>query len=225
MNDNKIVAPKHIGIIPDGNRRWAKEKNLGFEDAYWCAMQKLANCLEILFDYGSASICVFLLSKDNIFRARDDLDAVVKAELRFLEELVPPLKAKFSFQIYHAGNLNIIPAEYAHALSQMCDAGNGLYTPFPRLYLCIGYDPYEEIVQVCTKNDFNSTNLIEMLSVPFELDAIIRTGGDTRISGFLPLQSKYAEFFFESYFFPDISKDRIIKIINEFNSRCRRFGK
>lgn len=225
-NENEIkLIPKYVGIIPDGNRRWAKQNNLELETAYWLAMQKITSCLKILFGRGTYSVCVYLLSKDNVLRARDDLDSVIKAELRLLKELIPLLKTTFQLRTYHAGNPRLLPLEYVDALDEICEIGNGWNDPFPRLYLCAGYDPYDEIVHC--RGDIGTTpdKLIETLSVPFELDLVIRSGGDFRISGFLPLQSKYAEFFFEPYYFPDISETRLIEIMDEFKNRGRRFGK
>ncbi|MBI3167402.1 MAG: undecaprenyl diphosphate synthase family protein [Chloroflexi bacterium] len=223
--DSKDVIPKYIGIIPDGNRRWAKQNNIELAEAYWLAMQKIASCLVTLFKRGASSVCVYLLSKDNVLRARDDLDAVITAEIRLLRELIPPLRTTYLLRTYHAGNPSLLSPEYVAALNEICESGNGRGDPFPRLYLCAGYDPYEEIEQCCNDITLTPRRLIETLSVPLELDAVIRTGGDIRISGFLPLQSKYAEFFFEPYYFPDISEDRITAIIDEFKFRGRRFGK
>jgi len=219
------ALPKHVGIIPDGNRRWARQNGLELEEAYWYAMQRLACCLETLYSLGVSSVCVYLLSKDNILRARDDLEAVIKAEIRLLKELMPALTAAFSLRLYHAGNPGLLRAEYASLLGELCEPGNGVHDPFPRLYLCVGYDSYEEVIKCCDAPHANTKTLIDSLDVPLELDMVIRTGGDFRISGFLPLQSKYAEFFFEPYYFPEISEERVITITQQFQSRNRRFGK
>jgi len=215
----------HVGIIPDGNRRWAKQNNMDLTEAYWLAMQKITACCGALFHKGVSSVSVYLLSKDNILRAREDLQAVVIAEARMLRELIPALKRDLGVRVYHAGNPASLPEEFRSALNGVCETGNGCTDPFPRLYLLAGYDAYEEIVAARDAIGPDPEKLIEALSVPVELDAVIRTGADHRISGFLPLQCKYAELFIEPYYFPDITPERVLAIMEEFGSRNRRFGK
>lgn len=215
----------HIGIIPDGNRRWARQNNMDLTAAYWLAMQKITACCSALFRKGVSSVSVYLLSKDNILRAREDLQAVVIAEARMLRELIPALKRDLGVRVYHAGNPASLPAEFRDALNDLCEPGNGRADPFPRLYLLAGYDAYEEVVAARAAIGPDPEKLLEALSVPVELDAVIRTGADHRISGFLPLQCKYAELFFEPYYFPDITPERVLAIMDEFRSRSRRFGK
>ena len=96
MTDDQSVSADaifhHVGIIPDGNRRWAKQNNMDLTEAYWLAMQKITACCGALFRQGVSSVSVYLLSKDNILRAREDLQAVIIAETRMLRELIPALK-------------------------------------------------------------------------------------------------------------------------------------
>jgi len=219
------TAVKHVGIIPDGNRRWARRNNIDLEEAYWLAMQKITDCAEALFSAGVQSLSVYLLSKDNILRARDDLQAVVIAETRLLRELVPALQRDLGVRVYHAGNPASLDPDFRAALDEVCEPGNGVNDPFPRLYLLAGYDAYEEVTDARAAIGPDPEQLLGSLSVPVPLDLVIRSGRDQRISGFLPLQCKYAEFFFEPYFFPDITPARTLEILDEFQNRSRRFGK
>jgi undecaprenyl diphosphate synthase len=216
---------KHVGIIPDGNRRWARQNNMDLEEAYWLAMQKITACAEALFSAGVQSLSVYLLSKDNILRGRDDLQAVLIAETRMLRELIPALKQELGVRAYHAGNPASLDADFRAALDAVCETGNGKNDPFPRLYLLAGYDAYEEVTDARAAIGPDPEQLLGSLSVPVSLDLVIRSGRDQRFSGFLPLQCKYAEFFFEPYFFPDITPARTLEILDEFQNRSRRFGK
>lgn len=229
MSTDQSASPDaifhHVGIIPDGNRRWAKQNHMDLTEAYWLAMQKITACCDALFRQGVSSVSVYLLSKDNILRAREDLQAVVIAETRMLRELIPALKRDLGVRVYLAGNPASLPLEFSAALEEVCEPGNGRADPFPRLYLLAGYDAYEEVVAARSAIGSDPEQLIGALSVPVELDAVIRTGADHRISGFLPLQCKYAELFFEPYYFPDITPERVLAIMDEFRARSRRFGK
>ena len=125
------------------------------------------------------------------------------AETRMLRELIPALKHDLGVRVYLAGNPASLPPEFSAALNEICELGQRPRRSFSRASTCwrvttlmkklwlprsaIGSDPEQ---------------LIGALSVPVELDAVIRTGADHRISGFLPLQCKYAELFFEPYYFP-----------------------
>ncbi len=219
------MAVKHVGIIPDGNRRWARQNNIDLEEAYWLAMRKITDCAEALFNAGVQSLSVYLLSKDNILRGRDDLHAVVIAETRLLRELVPALQRDLGVRVYHAGNPASLDPDFRAALEAVCEPGNGVNDPFPRLYLLAGYDAYEEVTDARAAIGPDPEQLLASLSVPVSLDLVIRSGRDQRFSGFLPLQCKYAEFFFEPYFFPDITPARALEILDEFQNRSRRFGK
>ncbi len=216
---------KHVGIIPDGNRRWARQNNIDLEEAYWLAMHKITDCAEALFGAGVQSLSVYLLSKDNILRGRDDQQAVVIAETRLLRELVPALQRDLGVRVYHAGNPASLDPDFHAALKEVCEPGNGKDDPFPRLYLLAGYDAYEEVMDARAAIGPDPEQLLGSLSVPVSLDLVIRSGRDQRFSGFLPLQCKYAEFFFEPYFFPDITPARTLEILDEFRNRSRRFGK
>jgi undecaprenyl diphosphate synthase len=223
MNNHKQLG--NVGIIPDGNRRWAKINNQSLDVAYWIAMQKLALTIEVLLELGALSISVYLLSKDNIKRSRNDLDAVFQAEQKFLKELLPSLKRKHNFKVFHAGDKQVLPKQYLQSLQELCEFDNCCGAALPSLFLCAGYDPKDEILHGMSDKVTSSEEIVKNLWVPHYIDFVIRTGGDNRISGFLPLQCSYAEFFFEPYFFPDINRERIEEIVKIHHSRERRFGK
>ena len=168
---------KHVGIIPDGNRRWARQNNIDLEAAYWLAMRKITDCADALFKAGVQSLSVYLLSKDNILRGRDDLEAVVIAETRMLRELVPALERDLGVRVYHAGNPASLDADFRAALEEVCEPGNGKDDPFPRLYLLAGYDAYEEVTNARAAIGPDPEQLLDSLSVPVSLDLVIRSAG------------------------------------------------
>jgi undecaprenyl diphosphate synthase len=215
-----------VGIIPDGNRRWARQKGIKFEVAYLKAMKKLSQVLDTLFELGSESVSIYALSKDNLERPRDDLAAVCRAEEYFFKELLPPVKLKYKAKVFHAGWKHLLPSSYMRKLSKICDMNANRLTSRPSVFICAAYDPFDEIVEnVAQISRCAKESVLAALWVPHSIDMVIRTGGNFRISGFLPLQCKYAEFFFEPYFFPDINRSRVKKLAFKFLNRDRRFGK
>jgi undecaprenyl diphosphate synthase len=224
VTDANSLKGANVGIIPDGNRRWAKQNNQPLDKAYWFAMCRLAEVVEVFLMHGAASVSIFALSKDNLERPTDDLAAVFAAEERFFTELLPPIKAKYSCTVFHAGSADVLPSSYREALRTICDATGDRLDSSPSIFLCAAYDPYDEIA-VAQTGLSQSNDLISRLWVPRALDLVLRTGGECRLSGFLPLQSKYAEIFFESYYFPEITRSLVESLIARFLTRNRRFGK
>lgn len=188
-------------------------------------MQKLALTIDVLIKSGALSVSVYLLSKDNIKRKRDDLEAVLQAEQRFFKEILPILREKHNLKVFHAGDQRLLPRVYVEILQEICEVDDSCRTELPSLFLCAGYDPKDEILHYLSNGIAYSEEVVNKLWVPHYIDLVIRTGGDQRISGFLPLQCNYAELFFEPYFFPDINRERIEAIVNLYHSRQRRFGK
>ncbi len=152
------------------------------------------------------------------------MNSVLDTETRFFVELIPQIKRKNGCGVYHAGNSTLLPQNYAQAVRDVCDQREAHHLETRKLYLCAAYDPIDEIVSLSTKIE-PSQDVISSLQVPSYLDLLIRTGGEKRLSGFLPIQCKYAEIFFEQYFFPEITPERIEQIVMEYKSRKRRFGK
>jgi undecaprenyl diphosphate synthase len=214
-----------VGIIPDGNRRWAKKNNLALDVAYWITMQKIAESVDCLFDLGMLSVSIFLLSKDNLGRPNNDLLAVIGAEERFFRELLPDLKRKHNASVFHAGKQSLLPVNYNALLQRICDHQCDHLKTERSIFLCAAYDPIDELLDNYHLIATNPENVVSALWVPHMIDIIIRTGGDCRFSGFLPLQCKYAEFFFEDYLFPEITRQRIEDILIRFIKRERRLGR
>lgn len=212
-----------VGVIPDGNRRWARKNRIPLSDAYWITMRKIAMTVETLFRLGASSVSVYLLSKDNLGRSRNDLQAVLEAEQRLLTDLLPRIKDELGLKVFHAGDQEALPPSFVRGLSLICDTDQFPRNVVPSLFLCAAYDPLDEVVTcLLSQNDV----CVENFWVPHKIDLVIRTGGDQRLSGFLPLQCSYAEFFFEPYYFPEIDEERLGKVISDFcRSRERRFGR
>ena len=225
MNTERPLESQNVGLIPDGNRRWAKHNHLEYGDAYCIAMNKLAASIDTLLDRGSSTVVIFALSRDNLERRRDDLEAVCDAEEMFLTELLPSVKATHGAAVFHAGLVELLRKTYQRCLAGVCDADVDRRSAAPSIFVCAAYDPFDEIV--ASRDRFGRTDqeTLAALWVPKSIDLLIRTGGDQRLSGFLPLQCKYAEFFFEPYFFPDITTARINDVVRRFTNRERRLGK
>jgi len=193
---------QHVGIIPDGNRRWAIKNNMNYIDAYTISMKKLASLIGSTFEYGVQIVSVYLLSKNNLKRKRDDLNSVIDAEMLFLETLLPPLCKEKDCEVHCVGSFDLLPTPFITSIEKV----NNVYSkPKKRkIYLLIGYDPFDELKSCTTKNEISLRNMW----VPHSVDCVVRTaGGSILLSNFLPLQSGYAQFFLVDKYFQDSSYD------------------
>lgn len=211
----------HVGIIPDGNRRWAVKKGLDYRTAYDISMENLLRILDSVFDYGVSTASVYLLSKDNLKRKRDDLLAVVEAEEAFISDLLPSLCKKHDCTVHIAGSEKILPETLLNSSKKLREEFGGQGKR--HLYLLLGYDPIDEI-NSCRIQD--KTFGIENLWVPHRVDCVIRTaGGATMLSNFLPLQSSYAQIYMLEMYFPDASPDDFCKILQTASQIEMKYGK
>lgn len=225
------AVPKHIGIIMDGNGRWAKQRKLprtnGHKEGLTVAKQIVKAAAEIGVKY----VTLYTFSTENWKRAQE--------EVGFLMNLIKGhLRAEFQFykdngiRIKHLGNLSGLPVEVQ---KEIIDAINET-AEFTGLtvVLAINYGGRDEITRglkkiisqninpdKITENDISS--YFDVPELP-DVDLMIRTGGELRLSNFLLWQTAYAEFVFSDILWPDYNKDEFYKDIEKFQSRNRRFG-
>ncbi len=211
----------HVGLIPDGLRRWARENNCSYLDSYQRAMNLLASFVRLMFSQRISSVSLYLLSKDNLKRDIEDLEPVIASEVRLLKDLFPPIVNQFKAKVIHAGKISILPEPYVKAISELCNLT--LKNTHHRLYLLIGYDPLDEL-EVALQKSSNHHVLFQNLWVPEKLDLVIRTGSEYRLSNFLPLQAVYAEFIFEKKYFNSINEKDMQDFLRKYLARHRRFG-
>ncbi len=227
-------VPKHIALIPDGNRRWAENKSLPSFEGHRYAAQKvlpvlLDHCIDLKIEY----LTFWTVSTENIKKRTpqevSNLFQLMRWYVTFkLEEF-----HKKGVRITTIGNLAVLPEDIQKGIAQSVEktAHNTKIT----LILGLNYGGRDEIVRAVVKmmnNNIEASGVttevlqsyLDTASFP-DPDLILRTGGEHRTSGFLPWQSDYAEYVFLDKFFPDITTEDLDASIAEFNERKRRFGK
>ena len=183
---------KHLGIIPDGNRRWARAPG---------------NPQRYGHQVGIARF------RDVIGWCRE----LKIAELTFCTDI----------RINPVGRLGMLPADIAeqcHQLAEQTKLNNTI-----KVNLAIGYGGREELLDtvqrlVGSKQPLTEENVSRSLWIPEDLDLVIRTSGEMRTSNFLIWQASYAEWFFSRKYWPEFDKAELLKAIESFNGRERRFG-
>lgn len=217
---------RHIGLIPDGNRRWAKENSYTYHEAYTKAMQRVTECASLFYNAGFYSCSIYLLSTANLSRGRDDLAAVFDAETLFLTTMLPSVMDDLQCKVIHAGSGALLPMRMQSSLVELCEQTK--HFSERTLYLLLGYDPSDELKAAIklVKQKNESVDFIDHLWVPERVDVIIRTaGGPPLLSNFLPLQSGYAQIHMMEKFFPDCTDEDFMEKINKAKSTNMLYGR
>ena len=235
------ALPVHIGLILDGNRRYAKE--MGFDDVtmgHKEGAKKLDDMLTWCVEFGIKIITIWVLSTDNTQRDEDEVAALLKViEEKIIDLSKNPIIKKNGIQIKALGNLDILPDELKAAIrkSEMSTKDHTNHI----LNIAVGYGGREEIVdavkrvirekKACSLEELadnicadDITNHLYTYGIP-DPDLIIRTSGEIRMSGFLLWQSAYSEFYFCDAFWPVFRKIDFLRAIRSYQQRNRRFGR
>jgi undecaprenyl pyrophosphate synthase len=208
-----------VALIPDGTRRWARKNGVPLADAYEAVSSALARTGTALFRHNLSSVSIYALSAANLRRKPDELFMTFASHTKVINGVLVELARDWRAQILHVGDGALLPAEYNEALEQACRK-TVQYSGKRTLYICAGYSVEWELAfrsNTAHSNGWQAT-------VPASLDMLIRTGGELRLSGFLPLQLQYAELFFLPKLFPDTGSEDIEQAIRDYHRRERRFG-
>jgi len=222
------MIPKHIAIIMDGNRRWAREHNLPILEGH----RRVANnVLEKLVEHaakrGIKYMTFWAFSTENWSRTEHE----VKGIMRILAASIGPFGKRMmekGVRLLVIGDLSRIDVRLRRGIEDVIEKtkNNTRIT----VTIALNYGGRDEIVRAVRKID-NTKKITEKefgkyldtKKVP-DPDFIIRTGGEQRLSGFLLWQSEYSELYFPEFLMPDFTPDRLDEAIVEFESRKRRFG-
>jgi short-chain Z-isoprenyl diphosphate synthase len=235
------VIPTHLGLILDGNRRYAKE--MGFDDVadgHREGARKLDDVLQWCADLDIRIVTIWVLSPDNTHRSREELGALYTVIKDKMEDLSKnDMIAHNKYRIRAFGNRDLLPSDVRAAIDKAEESTKN----FDRhmLNIAIGYGGREEIVEAARKalagkqagsveelaqslSVDDITNHLYTNGIP-DPDLIIRTSGEVRLSGFLLWQSAYSEFYFCDALWPAFRKIDFLRALRSFQHRNRRFGK
>ena len=237
--------PRHVGIVPDGNRRWAREKHVDTKMGHASGYEALNNIIMSFFDFGIHYLSVYCLSIENVRkRPPEELTYIYKIIIKACEKLKSnPLIVQEKVKVNVLGRISQLPKDVRESLVDLMEFTRDHDKNF--LNLLIMYDGQEELVDGIKKmiqDDIDPReitrdtirNYLYINDIPEfnagnipELDYIIRTGMEdgARISGFLLWDASYAEFKFRNEYWPDYDRTLLIEDLKDFISRNRRLGK
>lgn len=235
----QLSPPNHIGVILDGNRRWAKKNGKRLP---WSGHREGAKNLERFLDwcmeFNVPHISIYMLSTENLNRPKKELDELFDLFYDYLKKWEKQsgdksMLDKYQVRLRCIGDLEKLPPKLRRLMGKLMEKTAKHQKRF--LNLMVAYGGQFELTQVIKKiaQKAVETGRIEVtqkdieknLLVPVPVDLLIRTGGHSRLSDFMPWQSAYAEIYFTNTLWPDFSKDELEKAIRWFNSEKRNFGK
>ena len=218
----------HLGIIADGNRRWARERGLPTLEGHKRGLNTLEKTVDAANEAGVKYLTFYVFSTENWGRSASEVSYLMKLIetriLKFAEEL----KAKNGRMLILGTKDRLKPKlvsilEKAEKITEKC---TGIVVS-----LCFNYGGEREIADAASIAALGGEITPESIrkhlyhpEVP-DLDMVVRTSGEERISGFMLWRASYAEFMFIKKYFPDLDEDDMKEIIKEYDSRNRRFGK
>ena len=228
--------PKHIAIIMDGNGRWAKNKGLsrdyGHKEGKESAKEMVRSCAKL----GVKNLTLFAFSSENWKRPKLEVDLLMGLLHNSLRTELKELKEN-NIKLETIGDLSKIPLLVRKFLKKVCEEtkDNDLMT----LTLALSYGSRDEIINSVkeiadkVKNNIISVEKIDESLINQHLytrnlpdvDLMIRTSGEKRISNFLLWQSAYAELYFSDELWPDFKSEHLIEAISDYQNRERRFGR
>ena len=222
---------KNIAIIMDGNGRWAKKNNLQIKEGHAKGVLVLKEIVKESVNQNIESLTVFAFSTENWKRPKSEVKAInnliVNSINNELDELIEQkVKVKFFGDYSNFGKKTFEKIEFAHEKSL-------IDKPKLRLNVALGYGGKMDIINIAKEvsrlkiktSDINDNTISELSQVPeSNIDLLIRTGGDTRISNFLLYQIAYSEIHFVKKLWPDYSKLDFKRNINKYFDSERRFG-
>ena len=227
MTKNNI--PDHVAIIMDGNGRWAKNKNLPRNVGHEQGLKTLSNITQKVFDSGVNILSVYAFSSENWNRPKNEIKHLMALFENAIEsnfQYMVDNKIKFNL----LGNVKKFPTSLQKKIKNLEEITKK--NKDFKFYLAANYGSKEELAfaaeslrnstKTITEKNFKNAFYIPQLP---DVDLLIRTGGETRLSNFLLWQSAYAEIYFTKILWPDFKTTHFNKALEFFSGKIRKFGK
>jgi len=228
--------PVHVAIIMDGNGRWAQKRLLsrilGHEKGSEAVRMAVRTCREL----GIAFLTLYAFSTENWQRSKAEVDGLMRLLRRFLKTELPEMLQN-NIRLHVIGRTERLPLDVQQTLSQAMAATQA--NTALQLNLALSYGGRDEITRAARAlaaevqagligpediSEERVASCLDTRGIP-DPDILIRTGGDMRISNFLLWQLAYTEFFITSTLWPDFNREQFLKILDDFQTRERRFGR
>ena len=228
--------PKHVGVMLDGNRRWAKALGADSAHGYRAGAANISPLLGWCEEVGVEVVTLWLLSTDNLNRPPEQLSGLLK----IIEDAVTDLATQRRWRLHPVGALDLLPGDTARKLKEAADSTRDVDGMI--VNIAVGYggrreiaDAVRSLLQEHAAKGTSIEELAELLDVEHiaehlytkgqpDPDLVIRTSGEQRLGGFLLWQSAHSEFYFCEAYWPDFRRVDFLRALRAYADRERRFG-
>jgi undecaprenyl diphosphate synthase len=218
----------HLAIIMDGNRRWAKKKGLPVSSGHAEGVKALDRTAKACKKFGIHQVTVFVFSTENWGRSKGEVAALVKLLEKAIREYTDKMDEE-KVRLKVIGRIKDFPKSLQSAIDKAVNKLKGHQHDV--LTIALSYGGRDELVRAAQKA--SKQGRIDEKSLAANLDTaelsdpdiIVRTGGQMRLSNFLPWQGVYSELYFTNTLWPDFGEKDLAKVVREYAKRQRNFGK
>ncbi len=223
--------PTHVAIVPDGNGRWAEQHGLSRLAGHRAGVKKMRSLIEHLNDYQVKYVTLYGFSTENWGRPSDEIDGLLHILEERIDKDVPQLHKK-GIKVRHLGRLEELPVWLQQAINRAVELTKN--NTGMTLNLAFNYGGRVEIIDAVRHlvaegispekiNEKLFGSYLYTVGLP-DVDLLIRTGDELRLSNFLIWQTAYSEYYFTQTLWPDFTKKGIDKALFAYSQRERRFG-
>lgn len=236
MNLDGMKIPEHVAIVLDGNGRWAKQKRMPRNYGHSIGSKNVEKITEEAYRIGIKYLTVYAFSTENWNRPQDEVDALMKLLGSYLKDCLKT-SSKNNMKVRIIGDISRLDEEMQNKIRELEEASaenTGL-----NFQVALNYGSRDEMIRGIKNlamdvktgkinlEDIDEalfTNYLDTKGIP-DPDLLIRTSGEQRLSNFLLWQLAYTEFYFTDVLWPDFNKKELMKAVEYYNSRDRRFGR
>jgi tritrans,polycis-undecaprenyl-diphosphate synthase [geranylgeranyl-diphosphate specific] len=232
--------PSHIGVILDGNRRWASKKDLSIEAGYLIGASKSEEFLDWCLQLDVTTVTLYAFSTENFQRSKAEVEAIFKTIEKEILKLENDSRIhNHKVRVKALGQIELLPETLRQSLKRIEEATKNYNQHYLNIAIAYGgrieiIDAVKKIIEKILRKEISIKNVNEDLFMkhlytahlpnPYP-DLIIRTSGEERLSGFLLWQSAYSELSFLDVYWPEFRKIDFLRAIRTYQQRKRRFGK
>jgi tritrans,polycis-undecaprenyl-diphosphate synthase [geranylgeranyl-diphosphate specific] len=231
--------PKHIGIIMDGNRRWAKAHSLVPWEGHWEGASKVEEFLQWCLDLDIRTVTLYSFSTENFRREEEEINELMKLFERTLEDAKKSESVhKNKVRIRALGRIEELPERLSKLIKEIEESTKNYEDYYLNIAIAYGgraeiVDSARKIAQLVKEGELNPEDINEQTIEKYlytahlpqqDPDLVIRTSGESRLSNFLVWQAAYSELFIVDVFWPEFRKLDFMRAIRSYQQRQRRFG-
>jgi tritrans,polycis-undecaprenyl-diphosphate synthase [geranylgeranyl-diphosphate specific] len=230
-----LVIPNHLGIILDGNRRWAMNNSFKPWKGHYYGAEKFEKFFEWCVEFNIPQISAYVMSTENLDRPDREVKELMKVfekELEKMENQKMSFLQKYEIRVKFIGDLGRLPVGLRSVMARIMEMTAKYNKKVFNLLVAYGgkFELTEAVKMIARKAmqdgviTITQKTIKDNLMVKEDLDLLIRTGGEQRLSNFMPWQASYAELIVLKKLWPDFTKNDLVKCLQEYSRRQRRYG-